>query len=123
MFALGSSCRYFLYSQPTDMRKSFDALCLLVELGMQRNPLSGEVFIFINRPRNRMKLLRWDFGGFILYYKRLEQGTFELPSGAINNSTMVINWSELVMMVQGISLQHIRTRKRFIDKNVLIKTI
>ena len=123
MFSLDSSSRYYLYSQPTDMRKSFDALCLLVEMGMQRNPLSGEVFIFINRPRNRMKLLRWDFGGFILYYKRLEQGTFELPLSAINNSSMVINWSELVMMVQGISLQHIRTRKRFIDKNVLIKTI
>lgn len=123
MFDLGSAHRYFLYSQPTDMRKSFDALCLVVEMGMQRNPISGEVFIFINRPRNRMKLLRWDFGGFVLYYKRLEQGTFELPSSVINNSSMVINWSELVMMVQGISLQHIRTRKRFIDKNVLIKNV
>jgi transposase len=123
MFDLGSAHRYYLYSQPTDMRKSFDALCLVVEMGMQRNPISGEVFIFINRPRNRMKLLRWDFGGFILYYKRLEQGTFELPLSAINNSSMVINWPELVMMVQGISLQHIRTRKRFIDKNVLIKNV
>jgi transposase len=123
MFALGSGQRYYMYSQPTDMRKSFDALCLLVEMGMRQNPLSGDVFIFINRPRNRMKLLRWDYGGFVLYYKRLEQGTFELPRSAIHNSSMVINWSELVMMVQGISLQHIRTRKRFVDKNVLIKSV
>jgi transposase len=105
------------------MRKSFDSLCHLIESGMMRNPLSGEVFIFINRPRNRMKLLRWDFGGFVLYYKRLESGTFELPSTVINSSSVVINWPELVMMVQGISLQHIRTRKRFVDKNMLIKTL
>ena len=96
------------------MRKSFDSLCQLVESGMMRNPLSGEVFVFINRPRNRMKLLRWDHGGFVLYYKRLESGTFELPCGVINNQGMVINWPQLVMMVEGISLQHIRTRKRYL---------
>jgi len=84
MFSLSSSLRYYLYSHPTDMRKSFDSLCHLVSTVMMRNPLSGEVFIFINRPRNRMKLLRWDNGGFVLYYKRLESGTFELPSGVIN---------------------------------------
>lgn len=114
MFTLGSANRYYLYSQPTDMRKSFDALCLVVETGMQRNPLSGEVFIFINRPRNRMKLLRWEFGGFILYYKRLEKGNFELPAGNVNSSSVVINWPELVMMIQGISLRHIHTRKRYL---------
>lgn len=122
MFDLGSAHRYYLYSQPTDMRKSFDALCLVVEMGMERNPLSGEVFIFINRPRNRMKLLRWDYGGFVLFYKRLESGTFELPKDVLNGSSMVINWSQLVMMVQGISLQHIRTRKRFTDNKLLINT-
>ena len=115
MFTLGSANRYYLYSQPTEMRKSFDALSLVVEMGMQRNPLSGEVFIFINRPRNRMKLLRWEFGGFILYYKRLEKGNFELPEGVLNSSSMVINWWQLVMMVEGISLQHIRTRKRYLS--------
>jgi hypothetical protein len=96
------------------MRKSFDSLCLLVETGMQRNPLSGEVFLFINRPRNRMKLLRWEYGGFILYYKRLESGTFELPVNLLNSSCIVINWPQLVMMVEGISLQHIQTRKRYL---------
>ena len=105
------------------MRKSFDALYLVVEMGMQRDPLSGEVFIFINRPRNRMKLLRWEYGGFVLYHKRLEKGNFELPSGVLNNSTVVINWGELVMMVQGISLRHIRTRKRFTDNKLLIKNV
>lgn len=123
MFDLGSSLSYYLYSQPTDMRKSFDALCLVVEMGMERNPLSGDVFIFINRPRNRMKLLRWDHGGFELFYKRLEKGTFELPKDVLNSSSVVINWSQLVMMVQGISLRHIQTRKRFVDNKVLIKSV
>jgi len=105
------------------MRKSFDALCLVIEMGMNRNPMSGEVFIFINRPRNRMKLLKWDYGGFVLFYKRLESGTFELPKDVLNGSSLVINWSQLVMMVQGISLQHIRTRKRFTDSKMLVKTL
>ena len=114
MFALSESLHYFLYNQPTDMRKSFDSLCQLVETGMKRNPLSGEVFLFINRPRNRMKLLRWEFGGFILYYKRLESGTFELPGSVLGSNCTVIHWPELVMMVQGISLRHIQTRKRYL---------
>lgn len=114
MFALSESLRYYLYSQPTDMRKSFDSLCQLVETGMERNPMSGEVFLFINRPRNRMKLLRWEFGGFILYYKRLESGTFELPASVPEGCSTTVHWPELVMMVQGISLQHIRTRKRYL---------
>jgi transposase len=96
------------------MRKSFDSLCQLVETGMRRNPLSGEVFLFINRPRNRMKLLRWEYGGFILYYKRLESGTFELPLSPMNTNCIVINYSQLVMMVEGISLAYIRTRKRYL---------
>lgn len=114
MFALTESQRYFLYNQPTDMRKSFDSLCQLVETGMKRNPLSGEVFLFINRPRNRMKLLRWEFGGFILYYKRLESGTFELPAGVAGSVSTVVHWPQLVMMIQGISLRHIQTRKRYL---------
>jgi transposase len=73
------------------MRKSFGSLCQLVECGMRRNPLSGEVFLFINRPRNRMKLLRWEYGGFILYYKRLESGAFELPLSPMSNNCIVIN--------------------------------
>jgi len=78
MFTLGSA-RYFLYREPTDMRKSFDGLCGVVTGGLGQNPMSGDVFIFINRHRNRIKLLRWETGGYVLFYKRLEKGTFELP--------------------------------------------
>ena len=61
------------------MRKSFDGLCGLVTNQMQLNVMSGDVFVFINRSRNRMKLLRWESGGLVLFYKRLEKGTFPLP--------------------------------------------
>ena len=79
MFTLSTSQRYHLYSQPTDMRKSFDGLSGVIRNILERNPCSGDVFIFINRSRNKIKLLHWQGIGFTLYYKRLEEGTFELP--------------------------------------------
>jgi len=95
------------------MRKSFDGLCGLIQNELQRNPLSGEVFIFISRRRNTLKLLHWEQGGFVLYYKRLEQGTFEMPHYDLQTSSYQIRWSELVMMVEGISMQRIKLRKRY----------
>lgn len=68
MITFGPAQRYFLYRQPTDMRKSFDGLCGLVTRGMNRDPLSGDVFVFVNRRRTHMKLLIWDRSGFVLYY-------------------------------------------------------
>jgi transposase len=114
MFALTSSLNYFLYNGPTDMRMSFNGLCGLVQSRMQRNPLSGEVFIFINKRRDHMKLLHWECGGFLLYYKRLESGTFELPSYRGDESSMVVYWPQLMMMVEGISLGFVKTRKRYL---------
>ena len=69
MFGLTSTLNYYLYNSPTDMRMGFNGLCGLIRNRMQRNPLSGEVFIFINKRRDHMKLLHWEYGGFILYYK------------------------------------------------------
>jgi len=114
MFALTSSLTYYLYNRPTDMRKSFNGLCGLIQSKMGRNPLSGEVFIFINRRRDHMKLLHWEFGGFILCYKRLESGTFELPSTLSTDQSIPVYWPQLMMMIQGISLRHVQTRKRYL---------
>lgn len=113
MFGLTSSHRYFLYRHPTDMRKSFNGLCGLVESQLERNPLSGEVYIFINRRRDMVKMLRWEQGGFVLYYKRLESGTFELPAYNNDRESYQMNWSDLVMMVEGIAWQKAQKRKRF----------
>jgi transposase len=91
------------------MRKSFDGLCGLVRSGPQRSPTSGEVFVFLNRSRTHIKLLHWESGGFVLYYKRLEQGTFLTPTGRGNE----MSWSDLVLMVEGIHVVKSIRKKRY----------
>jgi transposase len=116
MFSLGAA-RYYLYREPTDIRKSFDGLCGLVSERLGQSPMSGDVFIFINRPRNRMKLLRWEPGGFVLFYKRLERGTFELPNLSDVSLAQRIGYGELAMMVTGISMRYAKKRRRFLPQN------
>ncbi len=113
MFSLTSAHQYYIYNRATDMRKGFDSLCGIIQSQLGKNPASGEVFIFINRPRNKIKLLHWEPYGFTIYYKRLEQGTLELPPTEKNNSSISINWTDLVMIIEGISLQNIKKRKRY----------
>jgi transposase len=91
------------------MRSGFNSLCGIVQNKLGRNPTNGEVYIFLNRRRTHIKLLHWESGGFVLYYKRLERGNFEVPT-ASNGS---LAWTELVMMIEGVSLSNIKMRKRF----------
>jgi transposase len=116
MFSLGAN-RYFLYREPTDIRRSFDGLCGLVTDRLGQNPMSGDVFIFINKPRNRMKLIKWEPGGFVLFYKRLERGTFELPDSVNAISSQQIGYGQLTMMVTGISMRYAKKRHRFLSQN------
>jgi len=111
MFNLGSSHHYHLYNQPTDMRKSFDSLSGLVRSALKSDPFNGHVYVFINKQRNRIKLLHWESGGFTLYYKRLEKGQFELPDTTKDGCN--IEWSELMLIVEGIRLKNIRRNPRF----------
>ena len=120
MFSLGSA-RYFLYREPTDIRKSFDGLCGLVSGRLGQNPMSGDVFIFINKPRNRMKLLKWEPGGFVLFYKRLESGTFELPVVQNQTQSQTIDYGELAMMITGISMKYAKKRRRFFQQKFVDK--
>jgi transposase len=112
MLALSDHCRYFLYRPATDMRKSFYSLAALVREQMQGDPLSGDIFIFLSRRRNHIKLLRWERDGFALYSKHLEQGTYELPVPEQENS-FVITHQELLLILQGDALQQVRYRKRY----------
>lgn len=112
MFGLNSQHRFFLYPEPCDMRKGFNGLSGIVSISMQKDILSGDVFIFINRPRNRMKLLQWQQGGFVLYYKRLEQGTFEY----FETEDKEILWTDLVMLIEGINIEKSKKRKRYLSK-------
>lgn len=89
------------------MRKSFEGLCGLVVSELQRTATSGEVFIFLNRGRTHIKLLHWERGGFVLYYKRLEQGTFPVPGKG------QLSWADLVLMIEGIQVQKSRQMYRY----------
>jgi len=113
MFSLSERHRYYLYNGSADMRKGFDGLSGLVrnELGM--NPLTGDVYIFINRSRNRMKMLVWEQGGFVLYYKRLEQGRFAGGKVGTKDRSVEYTWQDLMLLVGGIERDSIKKRKRF----------
>ena len=95
------------------MRKGFDGLSGLVREQMGSDPLDGSVYLFVNRRRDRMKLLVWESGGFVLYYKRLERGTFELPKAKMASHKLQMNWETLVLMIQGIRLEKIVKKKRY----------
>ena len=86
-----------------------------------KDPLSGDVFIFINKQRNRIKLLKWEPGGLILFYKRLEKGTFEYPRIENGMRAQAIDYTQLVMIVTGISLEYAKKRRRFLQQNVVGK--
>jgi len=112
MLALYDNRRYFLYRVATDMRKSFDGLSGLVKQEMKQHVLSGDVFIFINRRRNQVKLIGWDKDGLAVYHKRLEKGTFELPVTGME-SVITLTALQLRLILDGIQLQSIKHRPRY----------
>ena len=105
--------RVFLCTSPTDMRKGFDTLAALVRDGLGYDPLSGHLFLFVGRRRDRIKLLYWDGDGFALWYKRLEQGTFRMPATKPDSASIELKASELAMLLEGIDLRSIKRRQRF----------
>ena len=113
MFSLSSTEHYYLCSVSIDMRKGFDSLCGVVRDYMGRDPLSGEVFIFYNSSRTRLKLLHWERGGLVIYHKRLEQGSLTLPEIDKSTGSYHLNWCDLALMVEGISLTDVKRRKRY----------
>lgn len=111
MFGLHATLNYYLYEQVCDMRKSFDGLSGLVRNCLGQSPTNGDVFIFLNKRRNMLKLLHWEGDGFVLYYKRLEQGTFTRPE--LSKNKQAISWSDLALMVAGIEVIKSRQKPRF----------
>ena len=93
MFSLNDSMCYLLYSRPTDICKSFHARSGIITDAMGQDPCNGNVYIFINRARNRIKLLHWEPGGMVLYSKLLEAGTLGKPDSASDNEVCAnIEW-------------------------------
>ena len=117
MLHLSTSCRYFYYTGPTDMRKGAYSLSGLVRNEMNQDVLSGDVFIFISRRGNKIKLLQWDGDGFALYEKGLERGTFELPEKN-QDVCFKISSQQLMLIMEGIKLSSIKKHKRYQQKAV-----
>lgn len=113
MLQLSNSVKYYWYNGAADMRKSFDALCGIVNQHMQLNILQGGVYIFVNKKRNQIKLLTWDGDGLAIYYKRLEKGVYELPVMSVSHPSASIDVVQLQLILQGIVLSSVRTKKRF----------
>ena len=113
MVTFGSTLRYFVYRGDVDMRKSFDGLQGLINNHMGRNGMNGEVFVFFNRRRTQVKMLVWDRTGFVIYYKRLERGSFEKPKSTGRMPSQSISWSDLQMILEGVKLENVQYRKRY----------
>jgi len=113
MIAVPANAELYLYTAPTDMRKSFDGLSGLVRSELGREPNDGSLFLFINRRRDRLKILYWESGGYALWYKRLESGTFETVTGGDGEPVVTIDATELSMLVSGVPLRPIRRRRRY----------
>jgi transposase len=109
----GLSAKVYLATAPTDMRKGFDTLAAMVREFLKHDPLSGHLFLFVGRGKDRLKILHWENGGYWIWYKRLEEGTFRLPAVSADSASVELKASELAMLLEGIDLKSIRRSKRF----------
>ena len=113
MLSLPPTVNIFLCRLPTDMRKSFDGLQRMTEEHLRQNVLDGGLFVFLNRRRDRIKLLYWDGDGLCMFYKRLEAGTFELPAAADDAAGVTLSAAQLAMLLGGIELRGAKHRRRY----------
>jgi len=112
MLSLPPSVRIFLCTQPTDMRRSFDGLAALTREVLKQEVLSGHLFVFFNRRRDRTKILYWDRSGLALWAKRLERGVFTLP--VARDPGMSLSAAELTLILEGIDLNGAKRQKRYV---------
>lgn len=123
MIALPPQIRVFLYRLPTDMRKSFHGLVALTESALMQDPLSGSLFVFVNRRRDRIKILYWGQTGFCIWYQQLQKGTYQLPDEASleERQAVEVTRSQLSLILDGIDLSSARQRMRFPSQRELSK--
>lgn len=126
LLGISGNARLFLHGAPSDMRKGFDGLSGLVRNKLGQDPLSGDIFIFVNRTRTLIKILVWDQTGFAIWHKRLERGTFEMPHVEKGANSIEITRQKLMLILEGISLKSVQNRKRFIlkkEENLIKKAV
>ena len=110
MLSLPSAVKIYLAAEPTDMRRGFDGLSAMVQARGQ-DVYSGHLFAFVSKRRDRVKILAWDRGGFVLWYKRLERGRFRLPIIALDAKTIQLDAGQLTMLLDGVDLRHVHRNR------------
>jgi transposase len=108
VLTLPSAVRIVLATEPVDMRKSIDGLMALVRSGFGEDVYSGHLFVFVSRRGDRVKILTFSRGGFILYYKRLEQGRFRLPQVEAEAHAVRLDATQLAMLLDGIDVAEVK---------------
>ena len=108
-----SDIRVFLCTVPTKMNYSFDSLMGLTQRIFDQDPLSGHLFLFVSRNRDRLKILFWDHDGLAIFYKRLEEGTFQLPRTAHGEHGIELDERQFKRLLTGLDLRTGRRRRRF----------
>lgn len=105
--------RIWLCTGSTDMRRGFDRLAEQAQQVTRHDPQSGHLFVFRSRRGDRLKALYWDKDGYVLWYKRLEEGTFKLPKLAADQTSIELKASELAMLLDGIDLSSVKRVNRY----------
>lgn len=113
MLGLGTELTYYYYLNAVDMRKGFNGLSGIVQEHMDQNQYKNIVYAFLNKKKDKLKLLHWRVGGFVLYYKRLEKGIFELPDYDIEQGLVVLTYTEMIMILDGISIINMHKKERY----------
>ena len=113
MLSIAPAPTIFLHTDATDMRKNFDGLTGIIRGNFGGDPADGSLFLFVNKQRDRIKAMWWDGDGYVLWYKRLEQGTFEVVPARDGAKRMRIDSTQLAMILGGVRLESVRRRKRF----------
>lgn len=112
MITLPSSVRIYLATGAVDLRKSIDGLCALVS-ERQHDLYSGHLYVFVSRRGDRLKILTWSTGGFLLLYKRLERGRFRLPKIRDGQAEVELDSTQLAMLLDGIDIKQVATPRRW----------
>lgn len=108
MLTLPSSVRIYLAVDPVDLRRGHDGLSGIVRSHWGMDLFAGHLFVFLGRRRDRCKILFWDRGGLVLYYKRLEKGRFQAPRISGDCSSIEMDATELTMLLDGIDVRRVR---------------
>ena len=113
MLAVNATTRVYLYMRNVDMRRSYDGLMAIVQTEFARDIRLGDYFMFVNKRRDRIKIMWWDRDGLAIFMKRLEAGTVQKPIITSDAKSLIIDQAQLAMLLTGIDVSNIKRRKRY----------